>query len=192
MSMVHRVDARGYARAFVRSDVLIETAGLDPERAAALAARARGWDLFASVSTASAHAVPLARVLAGALGRRLRLRRDRRDAVRTSLAEAVGNAVLHGNLGIPAPDRRDLDGFAALADMAVRRLADPARAERRIEVRVRRATARSLTVEVADEGAGYVPAAGERPGSGLFLIRALAESVELLDGGRCIRMGFGI
>jgi hypothetical protein len=154
--------------------------------------KARGWELFVSLGTAEVQAVPVARALTGTIGRRLRLRRERREALATSLAEALANAVLHGNLGLPAVERRDLDGFAALAETAARRLAEPRRAGLRIEVRARREEPRSFTVEVADEGRGYVPAVAERPGSGLSLIRALADAVELLDGGRRIRMRFGI
>lgn len=172
---------------------------MHPEVSAALPADvpagrvgAREWELCVALDTAGVQAVPLARAFADILGRRLRLGRGRREAVATSLAEAVGNAVLHGNLGLPAIERRDLDGFAALAEMAARRLAEPGRAGLRIEVRARREGARSFTVEVADEGRGYVPAVAERPGSGLSLIRALADSVELLDGGRRLRMRFGI
>lgn len=190
--MPRRVDARSCGRTLARSGALIEKTGLAPVRAAALAAEAREWDLFVSLSTASAWALPLAQDLAAALGRRFRIRRERCEALGTGLAEAVGNAVLHGNLGVPSPERRGLDGFAALEEMAGRRAADLRRARLRIEVRARRAMPHRLLVEVADEGSGYVPAVVERPGSGLSLIRAFADSVELLDGGRCIRMCFGI
>lgn len=195
VSLLDRADARECAQALAWADAVIETSGIGPERVAALAAQAGAWDLFVSLSTASAHAMPLAGIVADALGGRFGLGRERCHSVATGLAEAVANAVLHGNLGLDGPERRDLDGFAALAGMAADRVRDPARAWLRIELRARRRASASFppgsfTVEVADEGRGYVPVAPERPGGGLALIRACADAVELLDGGRCIRMRF--
>ncbi len=159
---------------------------------ATLAGRAEAADLYVNLTTATANALPLAgRVLTAVTARRP-LPAERRDDLELALHEALSNALVHGNLqihGMKEPSAAELERFSR--DL-VERLGDPALAHRRLEVAVL-LEPQETVIEVADEGDGFLPVPPKNHGAsgrGLTLIATLAESVELQDGGRRIRMRF--
>lgn len=121
------------------------------------------------------------------------------DAMRVELAiaEACGNAVIHGNLGLASDLRHSLAGLAEFNERISARVADPTMAARRV-----RLTAWPLgdaaEIRVSDDGDGYdLDAELAKPvdavaksGRGLGLIRKVSSGVRGLDGGRTLCMRF--
>ncbi|SMF82451.1 Histidine kinase-like ATPase domain-containing protein [Azospirillum oryzae] len=182
-------------------------AGSDAAGLAPLLAEAAGNDLYLNLTTATAHDLQLGGRLLAALNARYPLDGDRRDDLELALHEAVSNALVHGNLGVAGMKElsaQELERFSRdLGDS----LADPALAARRIVIALRIDPAtdgpaedgpaqdgRALaTVEVADEGAGFIPGprtSSGASGRGLDLIGNIAEELEIGNGGRSIRLRF--
>lgn len=158
--------------------------------------RAGQAHLFASLSTATANAVHLAGRVMAAITARCSLTEAQRDDMELALHEAISNAVVHGNLQVAGMKGLNVDALDRFSHDLAERMADPAFAGRRVEVSCWLG-ADTLTVDVSDEGSGFEPAprAGGDPdasGRGLDLITLLAQSVELLDHGRRIRMRFAL
>lgn len=115
-------------------------------------------------------------------------------AAATALREAVVNAVVHGNLGLPG-----LDAFASEAAYfaAVEAgIADDERALYPVAITIRRAGG-LLVAHIDDCGRGYRPALlAPKPdgvrlsGRGHALMRAFAFRVRVSCGGRRISLGF--
>ncbi|MGE4280045.1 MAG: ATP-binding protein [Magnetospirillum sp.] len=117
--------------------------------------------------------------------------------VELAVAEACGNAVIHGNLGLASDLRHSLAGLAEFNDRIAARVADPTMAARRV-----RLTAwpmgESVEIRVSDDGDGYdLDAELAKPvdvvaksGRGLGLIRKVSAAVRGLDGGRTLCMRF--
>ena len=187
--------------------------------AAAWLAEASRTDLYVNLTTATAHDLQLGARLLAAIGARHPLSGHRRDDIELALHEAVSNALVHGNLGIGGMKElsaRELERFSRdLCDG----LADPVLSARRIVIAIRidppqssqaglgagpepaggrpdeaQEHGRALaTVEITDQGAGFVPCRLERAGAsgrGLDLIGSIAEGLEIEDGGRRIRLRF--
>lgn len=158
----------------------------------------RHGGIAVSVSTATAFELDLAQTFDGAI-----LQRGWRDdgeiggLTSLCLAEAVGNAVVHGNLGIVGGMRSNREGFIRFQRLMAERLADPALASRRVEISLHRRTD-SVEVAVADHGDGFDFDAklardentGNMQGRGLSLIRKAARRVWAEEGGRVIVMDF--
>lgn len=176
------------------STAWIEVTGLSDEALGEAVRRAEAHDLYASLTTAMANDLHLAGRIVAAIDARRPLSEARRDDMELALHEAVSNAVVHGNLqveGMKGVSMAALDRFSS--DLAVR-LADPAFSGRRIEVALRMQES-TIVVEVGDEGSGFHPPHRGTPGAsgrGLELIGAIAQSYELLDGGRRIRLRFAL
>lgn len=189
----------------------------DGRGVAALLAEASGTDLYVNLTTATAHDLQLGGRLLAAIGARHPLSGHRRDDIELALHEAVSNALVHGNLGVSGMKElsaQELERFSRdLGDG----LADPVLAARRIAIAVRidppqttpagrgpgpaeglpedaPENGRALaTVEITDQGAGFVPRRPERAGAsgrGLDLIGSIADGLEIEDGGRRIRLRF--
>lgn len=150
-------------------------------------------DLCLSVGTVTAYSQPLARALIEGIASRVTLSNRQREGIELAVQEAVGNAVMHGNLM--------LESFATTAERLVsfstaiaERLNDRTFAHRRVHL-LTRFGGDHLTIEVGDEGTGYQPEPVRTAGvfgRGLQLIGAFASDVELLDDGRRIRMSFAL
>ena len=120
------------------------------------------------------------------------------DLIDICIGEALGNAVIHGNLGIPSHLRTTAEGFEEFRAELRERLADPILACRRVEICVQPRGKDHLSVSVSDQGCGF-DLAGQlargvqstaKCGRGLGLIRKLCASVLGEDGGRTLVMTF--
>ncbi len=120
------------------------------------------------------------------------------DLIDICLGEAIGNAVIHGNLGIPAHLRTTSKGFERFRHVLRERLADPVLSHRRVEISVISRGPDFLTVAVSDQGHGF-DLAGQlnrsvqsdaKSGRGLGLIRKICASVLGEDDGRTMVMTF--
>lgn len=161
---------------------------------AAAAGAPAGGDavLSLSVTTAVAHAQPLAAAVAQLLA--LLAPGADRDAIETALQEAVANAVIHGNLGLASMAVGTPEEMRRFAESLAERLSDPALAGRRVTVGARMAGS-VLRLEVSDEGSGYA-AVQQKPGQpfgrGLGLVSRFANRCEVSDGGRRLSMEFDL
>jgi anti-sigma regulatory factor (Ser/Thr protein kinase) len=126
------------------------------------------------------------------------LSRNTADLLEISLAEALSNAVIHGNLGIPNHLRTTADGFAQFQRLMLKRLNDPALASRRIEINVQGRGPDAISVAVSDQGDGFdlnaklahIAATTAKNGRGLGLIRKVTQALHTEDGGRTLVMSF--
>jgi anti-sigma regulatory factor (Ser/Thr protein kinase) len=120
------------------------------------------------------------------------------DQIEICLGEAVGNAVIHGNLGIPNHLRATSKGFERFRQIMGERMANPALAGRRVEVNVSASGTDLITVRVSDQGSGFDLArhmkrsveSEAKSGRGLGLIRRLCSSLLTEDDGRTLVMTF--
>lgn len=123
---------------------------------------------------------------------------DTADLLEISLAEALSNAVIHGNLGIPNHLRATADGFAQFQRQMQTRMGDPALASRRIEINVQSREAGVISLAVSDQGGGFdldtklahIAASTAKNGRGLGLIRKVTQALHTEDGGRTLVMSF--
>lgn len=153
-----------------------------------------------SLGTATAYHLPVAQVVADLVERAAGSPLPGRDALATAVHEALANAVLHGNLGLPGLRE---GGSRSLADYVVemrRRLDVPAFAERRVTVGICWDEA-AAHVSVLDSGNGFAWERAFEPrrhhagptaagGRGLLLMSALAENVSFSLGGRLVTLRF--
>ena len=169
--------------------------GLDARCRATLA----GGGLVLSLTTAAVCVLPVVDLAAEAIRRRFDLPAgELAERVEICLAEALGNAVIHGNLAIPGHLRTSPHGFERFRQVMTERLRDPMLAERRVEIHALRADENSFTLLVSDQGCGFdLRAQIEREipidahcGRGLDLIRRGCDGFGTEDGGRTLRMMF--
>jgi anti-sigma regulatory factor (Ser/Thr protein kinase) len=170
----------------------ITSAGLGDVGAACFEAAERGG-LCLSLAVASAWSCGVANLLGAALRQRYG---DDRDwhAVDFCLSEAIGNAIIHGCLGLESGLRETASGLE-LYDEAIRqRLRDPVRSALRVEVTIFPLPNGQLEIAVHDRGAGFdldrylndAVSQGAKHGRGLALIRKIARSIASRDGGRTL------
>lgn len=152
-----------------------------------------------SLRTSSVYRLETLDLVAQALIRRLPdLSAETTDLMGISLGEALSNAVIHGNLGIPNHLRTTPEGFAQFQRKLHAGLADPCRAGRRIEINVHPRGSDFVVVAVSDQGGGFdltsklqvIAHATAKSGRGLGLIRRAAHSLHSEDGGRTLVMTF--
>ncbi len=147
------------------------------------------------VSTHTANRHDIADGFTGALERRRPELAGRTADIRYALQEALGNAVIHGNLGLDGTLRGSLDSLRVFAAMMEQRLADPHHSRLPIVIAAE-ATADGVVLTVEDHGDGFVPAdvrPSDNPaagGMGLSIIRMYSRSVAFDRGGRRIAMTF--
>lgn len=153
--------------------------------------------VYIDLTTASALNVELSHSLTTHLARWWHADDEAEFAMTTATHEAVGNALLHGNLGVGSiPEGADLDTFHEISAETEARLQDQSLADRRIMISASWDN-KKLTVFVVNEGDGfdYVKHLRERttsrtPHRGLGLIQELADSCRFSDEGRCILLEF--
>jgi anti-sigma regulatory factor (Ser/Thr protein kinase) len=159
----------------------------------------RAGGMALSLTATSACTVPLVELIAVAIRRRLALANgENAELMEICLAEAVSNAIIHGNLEIPNHLRATPKGFDTFRQVMRERLSDPVMASRRIEIHVLARQPGSFTLAVSDQGPGFNLAAqikkearaDARSGRGLGLIRRACATIESEDGGRTLVMTF--
>lgn len=147
------------------------------------------------VSTATANRLDVAEAFAAALERRRPGLAGQAADIRYALQEAIGNAVIHGNLGLDGTLRGSLESLRVFAAMMDERMADADRSRRPITI-IANDHSDGITVSVEDCGDGFSPdtvkptdnpAAG---GMGLVIIRMYCRSIAFDLGGRRIAMTF--
>jgi anti-sigma regulatory factor (Ser/Thr protein kinase) len=155
--------------------------------------------LVLSLTATTACTLPVVELAAVAIRRRLALPDgEGAELMEICLAEAVSNAVIHGNLEIPDHLRATPRGFESFRIVMRERLCNPSMALRRIEIHVLRATSSSFTLAVSDQGRGFnleeqlkkETKASAHSGRGLGLIRRACAQIESEDGGRTLVMTF--
>lgn len=153
--------------------------------------------LLVRVSTALALCRDVAGPISAALCQRLPQARPAANDLRAALQEAIGNAVMHGNLAMDSGLRSRRDGLAAFAHMMETRTKDPDLSRRAVTMAAKW-NARALVVTVEDCGCGFdhrahaahAPALTAHSGRGLAQIRAVCGRMNLLSKGRRISMRF--
>ena len=159
----------------------------------------RQGGLAVSLSTATAFACDVVGRFAKAVRERMpAMPPNLGDDVEMCLAEAVGNAVVHGNLEIDSGLRSNREDFALYCDLLKQGLADPVLSARRVEVSWMALNPYQQIVVVTDQGRGfsldaYLHAGVDldaKSGRGLPLIKMLSKSMSLEDEGRSLVMTF--
>lgn len=148
--------------------------------------------LWVWISSRTAFYRAPATALANALAARLRLNGDIRDTLEMALGEAIGNAILHGNLGLCSRQRESFSAIEPFIHELDQRLSHAAYGDKPVEV-VARWTETSIALQVTDQGNGFhTPVPGQRraSGRGLRIIASLAQHVSWGLGGRRIIMAF--
>lgn len=168
--------------------------GADPSARCLEAVQLGGVTL--SVTTATACSVEVVQPFAQALSRIL----GDIDVslVELCLAEAVGNAAIHGNLSIDGTLRSTRKGFEIFSQQMTDRLQDPAMASRRIDITLLPLGDDGFRLSVSDRGNGFdleatralVAGSDAKHGRGIALIRQIAKKVFTEDGGRTLVMDF--
>jgi len=118
--------------------------------------------------------------------------------VELCLSESIGNASIHGNLGIDGSLRSTREGFEQFSRLMSDRLADPELSMRRVEVNFLPLEQDGFRISVTDDGDGFdismtgrrATDTGAKHGRGLALIRSIATRVDSEDGGRTLVMDF--
>lgn len=169
-------------------DVLAQSARTLPLPPAKLVMR-----LATSTALAQDAATPFAQAVLSRMGTSDRLA----DRVAMALQEAIGNAVLHGNLELETARRGSLEGLAEFAEEMERRTADPFFARRSVTISALW-QGMDILIWVDDCGKGFqappprglsLSAAG---GNGIAMIRSCAQTVAFRRGGRRVRMEFQV
>lgn len=159
----------------------------------------RSGGLVLSLSTATAYAVDTMGLVSEAMRQSFHVRSELdTQLIEICLAEAISNAVIHGNLQIDGRLRATAEGFESFRQTMLQRLADPVKSRRRVEICLVPLGSGMLTIAVSDQGAGFdlaekltqAPAANAKSGRGLNLIRKAARSVVAEDCGRTLVMTF--
>lgn len=155
--------------------------------------------LVLSLTATTACSLPVVELAAVAIRRRLALPDgEGAELMEICLAEAVSNAVIHGNLEIPDHLRATPRGFESFRTVMRERLCNPKMALRRIEIHAVSADSNSFTLAVSDQGRGFnlekqlqkEARVNAHSGRGLGLIRRACARVGSEDGGRTLVMTF--
>ncbi|KJV08961.1 hypothetical protein VZ95_14450 [Elstera litoralis] len=181
-------------------------AGLSPDQLANFARLAlrRGTFIGLCLSTATAYRVEPSAAIAASLGACGLFDEGLIWRIEVALAEALANALLHGNLEANKFLRSSADAYADYADHLDNRLHDDGFAHRAVSI-FARLSAGWLTLEVLDEGHGFektgrggpTPVEIDDPfglpsGRGLLVTSAMADRIRHRNGGRRLDLGFAL
>lgn len=150
--------------------------------------------LLLSVTTGSAFNVDLSQHCLNILTAREAITDAQADTIRLPIHEAIANALTHGNLELGSALRETLEDFDHYTKILTGRLADPAYSGRRIDLRIDW-TKDDISICVHDQGKGYekgMRSEAVKSGRGLAIIRNIASSIDVTDGGRRISMRFAL
>lgn len=126
---------------------------------------------------------------------------DQLNRLVVAMTEAISNAIIHGNFGLPSSLKEEPAAFGkALAEKS----ADPAAVSRVVDIRVERCEDRCVWT-VTDQGEGFDVKAMlqelemDKPdadfvasGRGVAIMRAFVDEVAWGDGGRQIRLSINV
>lgn len=144
--------------------------------------------MLVSLTTATAYRLPLAMLFCDGLQARGMVGETAKSNILLALQEAIANGVVHGNLELHSP-RRAFENMRAYWAEIRNRLADPAKANRRITIDCH-LREDQISITITDQGRGYNPDTVQdrdpsRPhGKGLKLIGQLAAGSDVTLGGR--------
>lgn len=152
-----------------------------------------------AITTKAVFRHPVARVFADEICARVHASETLGMRIVTVLHEAVMNAALHGNLGLNSSLRNNFEGMAELDATIAQLLDDESVAGEMISIQSEWSK-RMIYLLVRDSGAGFVRTTLPSPpeanaevrgsGRGIAIVEAMSNSVEFLDAGRAIRIGF--
>lgn len=153
---------------------------------------------YLSLTTGSAYGLQCAVLVCDELTRRGVLAPERRGNIELCLHEAIANALVHGNLGIPSSAKDQPEGYRIFSRMVQERLGDSAVRRRRLDIFARWSSG-GLSIAVVDQGGGFDTSAlptdtdgRARSGRGFVFMRTLAKRVSVTDGGRCTVLHFDL
>jgi anti-sigma regulatory factor (Ser/Thr protein kinase) len=151
------------------------------------------------ISSATAFSVPVPRIIASLLRRTTPAAEGVLQSVEFALHEAMANAVLHGNFGLPSMPTAETSALEKYVRMLDERLAEPQFALRRLRLTVDW-NASELRIAVRDSGDGFChpdtwetaaePLVGSPSGRGIALMQSLVDNLEFSDGGREVTLIF--
>lgn len=153
---------------------------------------------YLSLTTGTAYGMQCAVLVCDELARRGVLRPERRGNIELCLHEAIANAIVHGNMGIPSSAKEQPEGYRLFGQLLKERLGDHDVRQRRLDIFARWA-GDSLNIAVVDQGGGFDTSAlpeqadgNAHSGRGFLFMRALAKRVSVTDGGRCTVLHFDL
>ena len=154
-------------------------------------------DLVLRISTAAAIRLDVADAVAWTVMERFHHLQSLESEIRCALQEAVGNAVIHGNLALDGSLRATMEGLRIFSATMEQRQFDPALAGLPITI-CARARQDGIDISVEDMGGGFTPPtiqADSTPaiaasGHGLTIIHRCCAQLRFDNGGRCIIMEF--
>lgn len=150
------------------------------------------------ISTAAALRLDVADAMVMALVARHPWLEARATDMRYALQEAVGNAVVHGNLGLDSSLRGSLAGLREFSTIMEQRRSDPVLSARPIVICVA-AVSEGVEIAVDDVGGGFTPGRIAMPigpaeaaggGMGLGIIQRCCAALRFERGGSRIVMTF--
>lgn len=115
-----------------------------------------------------------------------------------AVAEAIGNAIIHGNLGLKSDLRHSLAGLVEFNGRIAEQLQDPTLAARRVRMIALPYGGNGVEIRVSDDGDGFDVEqelckpleTAAKSGRGLGLIRKISNHIEGANGGRTLIMRF--
>lgn len=149
-------------------------------------------NIFLSLTTATAYKMEVARHFSRWLAKHLDLSEDILFGLELSLQEALANGILHGNMGLKKTLPDNYHDLAPYGEMIRSKLNDLEHGQLHIEISACWGD-ELIEISVLDHGAGFdieAPIKKGVTGWGLSLIRKMAETVYVTDGGRKITMSF--
>jgi anti-sigma regulatory factor (Ser/Thr protein kinase) len=151
------------------------------------------------ISSATAFLVPVPRVIASVLRRLTPAAEGVLQSVEFALHEAMANAVIHGNFGLPSMSTTEASALENHARLLNERLAEPRLARRHLWLSVDW-NASELRIAVHDSGAGFrisdvreragEPSVDVPAGRGIALMQSLADDLVFSDEGREVTLVF--
>lgn len=162
---------------------------------------ARNDLIFVSLTSRSAYGSRLVAHLSEKIDLLFGLKERLRLAVRTSLIEALQNAIVHGNLELPSPSVEEISDFGRFASRINERLQDKILGGRAIDIGVWKVE-NSLYVSITDHGKGFDLDAGDQmnapdgecgrqyTGRGRMIMQEMTSRIWVDQGGRRTTMRF--
>lgn len=154
--------------------------------------RMNACQLLLSLTTSTAYKTPLAQFVSRWISQSTHIEVDLISNLELAIQEALANALIHGNMGFKKTLPDSFHGLSQYGQDVEHRLTDQKHGQLRIELSSCWDD-ESVSISILDNGAGFditAPVEKSVTGWGLSLIRKLALSVDVTEGGRKITMRF--